>query len=120
MITTQVRRVEWMTCMKNRITRTAFVVAMINAIGVFDQPRLMVEAYQVSKVPTASAINIKMYVRSGAISCGTACCSSAMLQPKVRDQIQEWEQENPDDVHEVPVQTHHLDRPVVIGAKVSA
>src|SRR5438874_3282965 len=31
------------------------------------------------------------------------------------DQVQEWKQEYPDDIHEVPVQAADLDRAVVLG-----
>ena len=57
MITTHVSRVEWITCMKKRMTSTALTVAMSSAMGVFAQPRSIVEAYQVSSVPAASAAN---------------------------------------------------------------
>ena len=45
MTTTHVRRVEWMTCMKKRMTSTALIVAMSSAIGVFTQPRSIGETH---------------------------------------------------------------------------
>src|ERR1700736_6237948 len=105
--------------MKNRMTSTAFVVAITSAIGVFAQPRSIVEANHVSRVPAARAANTKKYVLSAVTSCGTEC-SSDMRHPKMWNQIQEREKENPDDIDEVPVQTHDLDRAVILRTKVAA
>src|SRR6266550_3768229 len=43
-----------------------------------------------------------------------------MWHPKVWNQIQEREKENPDDVDEVPVQAHHFDRTVVLRTEMPA
>src|SRR5213592_3882565 len=34
------------------------------------------------------------------------------------NQIEEWEQEDPDDIHKVPVQSHHFHRRVILGTEV--
>src|SRR5713226_8365536 len=105
--------------MKNRMTSTAFVVAMISAIGVFAQPRSIVDANQVSRVPAARATNTMKYVLSGVTAGGTEC-SSDMWHPEMWNQIQEREKENPDDVDKVPIQAHHFDGTVILPTKVTA
>src|SRR6266849_7300548 len=106
--------------MKNRITSTALVVAITSAIGVFAQPRSMVDANHVSRVPAASAMNTKMYVLSGVTSCGTECSSAMVHQTKMRNEIKEWEKENPHDVDEVPVQAHDFHGTVILRTEISA
>src|SRR5216683_2000909 len=105
--------------MKKRMTSTALVVAMTSAMGVFAQPRLTVEANHVSSVPMASARKTKMYVSNGVMCCGKAC-SSAMRDSKVWNEIQEGEKKDPNDVHEVPVEAHHLDGSVVLRTEIPA
>src|SRR5207302_1513367 len=82
-------------------------------------PRLIVEAYHVSSVPAANATNTKMYVRRGVTSCGPSWMS-AMLHSKMRNQVQERKEENPNDVDEVPIKAHHLDWTVILRAEVTA
>src|SRR6266850_1845848 len=53
----------------------------------------------------------------GACSCA---CSSAMMTSRAVNEIEEGEEEDPDDVDEVPVQPHHLDRSVVLRAEMPA
>ena len=47
-----------------------------------------------------------------------ACLIRGMVVPA--DQIEQREQENPDDVDEVPVQAGHFDRRVVVGVEAAA
>src|SRR5438034_1834068 len=53
----------------------------------------------------------------GACSCA---CSSAMVTSRAVNEIEEWEEEDPDDVDEVPVEAHHLDRAVIRRTEMPA
>src|SRR5262245_26513517 len=43
-----------------------------------------------------------------------------MMPSALMNEIEEREQENPDDVHEVPVKAHHFHRAVVVGSKITS
>ena len=64
-MTTQVRRVEWTTCMKNRITSVALITAMASATGVFRTTQMMVEIHTVTIVKEHNAQNTPKYIDSG-------------------------------------------------------
>src|SRR5579864_8803424 len=109
----------YFTCMKNRITKLALKKAMSSATSGLKfsrrPPTTMlkstVEAYQVSPVMHRSVTKITRY------SLGETMCS-AMMSPI--DEVEEWEQEDPHDIYEMPVQTDVLDRSVPLGAEHAA
>src|SRR2546421_6537357 len=43
-----------------------------------------------------------------------------MVHSEMRNQIEEREEEDPHDVDEVPVEAHHLDRPVILRSEIAA
>jgi len=69
--------------MKKRMTRTALIVAIRSAIGVFAQPRFTVDAYHVISVPMASAVWDEELEAAGAhflelpATDNRACCDNA-------------------------------------------
>src|SRR6185436_19080940 len=89
----------YFTCMKNRTTSVALVTAIASAIGKFScAGKSMKAAATVSAVPTISAPKMAKYVDVGEI------CPDMALHDVMRTvhEIQQWKEEDPDDVDEVP------------------
>src|SRR4051812_206712 len=106
-----VRRLPYLTCMKNRTTSVALKTAIARATGKFRLPRSFIAANTVSAVHTISAPKIVTYVDVGEM------CPDMTLSDGVRTvhEIQQREQEDPDDIDEVPVETAELDGRVPLG-----
>src|SRR5438477_1782738 len=100
-----VRLLPYLTCMKNRTTSVALKTAIISATGKFRLPRLMNAAITVRIVHAISAPKIRRYVDFG------ETCPDMALDDVVGTvhEIQQREQKNPHDVHEVPVEPTELD-----------
>src|SRR5689334_3264501 len=107
--TTQVRRVLQRTCMKKRMTSAALVHAMSSITMLFNGPRSTSAAPTVRPVPTIRARKTITYIDFGA-----TCPLMPLTLEMAADEIQQREEENPDDVDEVPVEAGDFDRSVVL------
>src|SRR6185369_2074619 len=122
--------------MKNRITRTALMVAMVRAIGALRAPRSMDAISTVRPVATSSAIQTAMNIFVvGPWLCGSSTDSpvswvcrllgSVWLIPfslrvmMMADEVEQWEKINPHHVYKVPVKPGHLNRRVVFRSEVA-
>src|SRR5918993_2287901 len=106
----------YLTCMKNSTTRVALITATTIATATFMFPRSTKATATVMTVSTMSAPKIARYRLFGTTCSSYSSCSANSYDDMVSvvpvDQIEQWKQENPDDVHEVPVEPEHLDRRV--------
>src|SRR5438477_12831577 len=98
-------------CMKNKPTRLALTMAMRSAATVLNGPRSTYATAVVSAVRPIRSAKIKAYIFRGAMC-------SATVTPS--DEIKEREKEDPDDIHEVPVEAGHLDGVRVLGGEMAA
>src|SRR5918993_2431894 len=106
----------YLTCMKNSTTRVALITATTIATATFMFPRSTKATATVMTVSTMSAPKIARYRLFGTTCSSYSSCSVNSYDDMVSvvpvDQIEQWKEENPDDIHEVPVQPEHLDRRV--------
>src|ERR1041385_335946 len=111
-----VRLLPYLMCMKNSTTSVALKIAIVSATGKFRLPRLMKAATTVRIVHAISAPKIVRYVDFGEI------CPAMALHNVVGTvhQIQQREQENPDDVDEVPVEASEFQGCVPLRRKAPA
>src|SRR5678816_696909 len=106
----------YFTCMKNSTTSVALKTAIVIATGKFRSPRLINAAITVRIVHTINAPKMVMYVDLGEI------CPDIALDDMVRSvhEIEQREQENPDDVDEVPVEAAEFHRCVPLRREALA
>src|SRR5437762_12372398 len=110
---TFVNLLPYFTCMKNSTTSVALTTAIVSATGKFRLPRLMNAAITVRIVHAINAPKIVRYVDFGEI------CPDIALHDVMGPvhEVQQREQENPDDVDEVPVKPAQLDGRVPLDRK---
>src|SRR5436190_14384298 len=106
-MTSHVKRELCQTCMKNRMTSVAFALAIAKPTSTCQWPRSSFAASTVMNVSTISPANTARY-RTGEVILWFMSTLSTLP-----GQIQERQQENPDHIHEVPIQAADLDRRVV-------
>src|SRR5688500_15815710 len=99
--------------MKNAAITTAFTVAIVNASSRFpDAPRSTKATATVTPSSTRRIAKTPTYTVRDSMCCDIALIASI-------DKIQQREQEDPDDIHEVPVQSCHFDGKVVLPCETS-
>src|ERR1700732_3622697 len=91
-------------CMKNRATRMALKVAIVKATAALKRPRLR-EAAQTVRPLHASSV-IQMQKSSLRDDVGGADMRASGMPV---DQVEQREQVDPNDVHEMPIQPPHFD-----------
>src|SRR4051812_4441278 len=98
--------------MKNSSTSTALMAAITSATTVFAAcPMGTVERNTVKAIRPIKAIQTTRYVFIGDTCSDISSPLSGVL---VRDQVQQWEEEDPHQVNKVPVQPADVDRVVVL------
>src|SRR6476660_2662525 len=100
--------------MNQSTTSDALMPAIASMSTTFSGPRSTNATAVVTAVSTISTAKIPTYTRGGT----TCVCASAISVPP--DQVEEREEEDPDDVDEVPVEAAHLDRRRVRGPEAAA
>src|SRR5579863_1765107 len=113
----------WRTCMKKSTTAVPLSTAMPNATMSLSGPRLNFATTTVTKVMTIRKPKVRKYgLREGACGCVSSSAISSLPRAySVRpDQVEQREQEDPDDVHEVPVQPDALQGVVPLGGEAPA
>src|SRR5581483_991900 len=106
-------------CMKNRTTRMALITAMLSATTVLHCPKFTVERKAVSTMSAMSAIQIFKYVFQ-ATTCSAIASPGFEFRVSLNhcrqnpqstsgvpmgNEVQQRIEEDPDNIHEVPVQS---------------
>src|SRR6266700_4509495 len=99
-------------CMKNRATRMALKVAIVKATAALKRPRSREAAQTVRPVHASSVIQMPKYSLSDDDGCAEMRASGMSV-----NQVEQWEQVDPNDVHEMQIQPPHFDGSVVRRSK---
>ncbi len=105
--------------MKIQATKEALVQAIAKATMMFHSPKLMVATQAVINVKQIKATKTATSVPTAGI-CTCECPVSFELiglPVPVSDQVEKWEQEDPNHVDEVPVEANHFNGHKIVGVK---
>src|SRR5258706_10825204 len=118
MMTMALNGLSYFKCMKNRRTSEALNTAMPSAIQRLNRPKSSHDTATVTNVITRSVPSTANSTGSGTTCPTRGCAVCDMRRTFSADQIEQREQEDPDQVDEVPVQPHEVDRREVLRAEM--